>query len=91
MAASDCVFRLLSKSVITEQQYEDLKRARYTKEAWSRVANNIRKSTQKYHKLLDVLEYFEMSRIVSMLETKFGKIALITFQQHFFECMPSVA
>ena len=83
MAASDCSFHLLSKSVITEQQCEDLKRARYAKVAWLGVANNIRKSTQKYQKLIDVLEYHGMSPVGSMLETKFGKIALITFNNIF--------
>ena len=74
-----CSVYLQLNSVITEQQCEDLKRARYAKVVWFAVANNIRKSTQKYQKFIDGLEYFEISRVLSMLETKFGKIALITF------------
>ena len=83
---------LLSRSVITPEQYQKLLESelqasapKIWEEAWLEVANKVRKNTQKYQELMDVLqEYEEMSPVVRMLETKFGKIALITSNNIFF-------
>ena len=91
MDESNFLIDLLSESLITQRQYDELDEASdglirkeasvrtIWEEAWLRVANNIRKDTQKYQKLMDVLKSNErMSLVVSMLENKFGKIALVT-------------
>ena len=101
MDESNCLQDLLSQSVIKKEQYDKLQTQKVEASdpktgegVWLEVAKIIKEDAQNFQKLKDVLERYKaaMSPVLIMLEKHFGKTSYFNhFQQHFFECMPSVA